>query len=157
MKKLLLLLFIFALLISVNTSYSQTKGFGIGIIAGEPTGLSFKSWLSGESAIDAGLGWSFVNKGSLHIHADYLHHFGGIDVSSGDLPFYIGVGGRLKLKNEDKGSSDDRIGIRVPVGITYIPSTTPIDLFLEVVPVLDLAPKSSMEFNAAIGIRYYIN
>lgn len=156
MKKILLFTAVFVFAVS-SVSLPQAKGLGIGIIAGEPTGLSFKTWLSGESAIDAGLGWSFVKNGSLHIHADYLHHFGGIDVSSGDLPFYIGVGGRIKLKNKDKGYNDDKIGIRVPVGITYIPASTPIDLFLEVVPVLDLVPESSMEFNAAIGIRYYIN
>ncbi len=147
----------FLLFLSVSNAFSQAKGLGIGIIAGEPTGLSMKTWLNNSSAVDAGLGWSFVNEGSLHIHADYLYHFGGIDVSSGNLPFYLGVGGRIKIKNNDNKNSDSKIGIRVPVGITYIPSSIPIDLFLEVVPILDLTPKSDLEFNAAIGIRYYIN
>lgn len=157
MKKLIFLLPAFLIILSVNNAFSQSKGLGIGIIAGEPTGLSFKTWMDNKSAVDAGLGWSFVKEGSLHIHADYLYHFGGIDVSSGNMPFYIGVGGRIKIKNRDKGDSDSKIGVRVPVGITYIPSSTPIDLFLEVVPILDLTPKSDLEFNAAIGIRYYIN
>jgi hypothetical protein len=156
MKKILLFTAVFIFAVS-SVSFSQAKGFGIGIIAGEPTGLSFKTWLNNTSAIDAGLGWSFVKEGSIHIHADYLHHFGGIDVSSGNLPFYIGVGGRIKIKNNDHNDSDTRIGVRVPVGITYIPASTPIDVFLEVVPILDLAPESALEFNAAIGIRYYIN
>jgi hypothetical protein len=156
MKKILLLTAVIIFTVA-SVSLSQPKGFGIGIIAGEPTGLSFKSWMNSTSAIDAGLGWSFVKEGSLHIHADYLHHFGGIDVSSGNWPFYIGVGGRIKIKNNDHSDSDTRIGVRVPVGITYIPASTPLDVFLEVVPILDLAPESSLEFNAAIGIRYYIN
>lgn len=155
MKKIILITS-FMILFTASFSFSQVKGLGIGIIAGEPTGLSFKTWLDNKSAVDAGLGWSFVKEGSLHIHADYLYHFGGIDISSGNLPFYIGVGGRIKIKNNENKDSESKLGIRVPVGLTYIPSDPPIDLFIEVVPVLDLTPKSSLEFNAAIGIRYYI-
>jgi hypothetical protein len=32
---------------------------------------------------------------------------------------------------------------------------TPLDIFLEIVPILDLAPKVGFDFNGAIGIRYY--
>jgi hypothetical protein len=43
----------FIILMTFSLS-SQQKGFGIGIIVGEPTGLSLKGWLSSTSAIDDG-------------------------------------------------------------------------------------------------------
>lgn len=135
---------------------AQDKGIGVGIILGEPTGFSFKAWLGGNNAVDAGLAWSFVNKGSFHIHADYLYHFDLIDLSSGRLPFYTGVGGRLKLKNTGKGVTDDRIGVRIPFGMTYMFSTAPVDIFLEIAPIMDFSPKTELTFNGALGVRYFL-
>ena len=153
--KILKSLVVFILtLISLNI-YSQDKGFGIGIIVGEPTGLSFKGWLSSTSAVDAGLAWSFVNQGSLHVHADYLHHiYNVIDISSGKMPLYVGVGGRIKIKN-NKSNTDDRIGVRIPFGIDYMFAGAPVDVFLEIVPVLDLTPKTDVSINGGIGFRYF--
>jgi len=31
---------------------------------------------------------------------------------------------------------------------------TPLDIFVEVVPVLDLVPDTDLDFNGAVGIRY---
>jgi len=158
MKKLVLVV---ALIICfAGFAKSQQKGFGLGIMFGEPTGISFKGWLSERSAIDGGLGWSFAHEGSVHIHADYLYHF--YDVfNTPRLPLYLGVGGRIKLQNtNDNGNNnndnnDVRIGIRVPFGISYQFAEVPIDLFLEIAPILDLNPKTEGSINGAIGARFY--
>jgi len=143
---------IFIIIVSASFIQSQNKEFGLGIIVGEPTGVSFKYWTGSNSAFDGAIAWSFINGGALHIHADYiLHSFNLIPVESGKLPFYYGIGGRIKLL--DKTS----IGVRVPVGLTYLFDDTPIDIFLEVVPILDLAPKTDFKINAAIGGRYFFN
>ena len=138
---------------------SQQKGFGLGIMFGEPTGISFKGWLSERSAIDGGLGWSFAHNGSVHIHADYLYHFYNV-FNTPRLPLYLGVGGRIKLQNtNDNGNSDNnndvRIGIRVPFGISYQFEEVPIDLFLEIAPILDLNPETEGSVNGALGARFY--
>ena len=39
--------------------------------------------------------------------------------------------------------------------LNYIFETSPFDVFLEVVPVLDLAPDTEFDFNAAIGARFF--
>ena len=108
--------------------------------------------LSDNSAIDGALGWSFAKYGSMHIHADYIQNI--VNLSS-EVPLYLGVGGRIKTKNNNKGEDDSRFGIRIPVGIVYEPSTVPIDVFVEIVPLLDLTPASEFTMNAAVGIRYY--
>lgn len=136
--------------------------FGIGVILAEPTGLSAKLWLNEAEAVDAAAAWSFSDYSSFQFHADYLIHrfdlFRNIDTSVGRPALYFGLGGRLKL-GEDNGRGDDddknRLGIRVPVGMTYIFARAPFDVFGEVVPVLDVAPDTEVDFNAAIGGRFY--
>lgn len=138
------------ILFSVLSVNAQDKGFGLGIIIGEPTGLSVKYWTSSNSAFDGALAWSFVDEAAFHIHVDYLlHNFDLIKVPEGRLPLYYGIGGRIKA------SDNARIGVRVPVGLAYLFSGAPVDVFLEVVPILDLAPKTAFKINAAIGGRFY--
>jgi hypothetical protein len=132
---------------------SQKSGFGLGIMFGEPTGISFKGWISERSAIDGGLGWSFVHEGSVQVHADYLYHFYNV-FETPNLPLYIGVGGRIKLKNNEH-NSDMRLGVRVPFGMSYQFNEVPVDVFLELVPIIDLNPTTSGSINGAIGVRYY--
>jgi hypothetical protein len=137
-------------IIFITQLYSQDRGTGVGIILGEPTGFSAKHWLSSTSAIDGAIAWSFIDGGAFHIHADYLlHSFRLIYVPEGKLPFYYGIGGRLKTSDEA------RLGVRVPLGLAYIFQTAPVDIFLEVVPILDFIPKTDFRINAALGARYY--
>lgn len=149
MKKLKYITILFSI-IFITQIYSQDRGTGLGIIIGEPTGFSFKHWTSSTTAFDAAIAWSFINEGAFHIHADYLlHSFRLIDVPEGKLPFYYGIGGRLKT------SDKTRLGVRVPLGLAYLFQTAPIDIFLEVVPILDFIPKTDFRINAALGARYY--
>ncbi len=131
----------------------QNNDFGLGVIIGEPTGPCFKYWLGSKSAIDGAVAWSFEKNGSLHIHADYLlHYFSFIDVKKGRFPFYYGLGGRIKFGHND---DDDRLGVRIPLGLEYLFEGAPPGIFIELVPILDLVPKTEIEYNAAIGVRYY--
>ena len=148
-KKLKYITILFSI-IFITQIYPQDRGTGLGIIIGEPTGFSFKHWTSSTTAFDAAIAWSFINEGAFHIHVDYLlHSFRLIDVPEGKLPFYYGIGGRLKT------SDKTRLGVRVPLGLAYLFQTAPIDIFLEVVPILDFIPKTDFRINAALGARYY--
>jgi hypothetical protein len=132
---------------------AQQSGFGVGLMFGEPTGLSFKGWISERSAIDGGLGWSFAHDGAMHIHVDYLYHFYNV-FDSPRIPLYLGVGGRIKLQNTEH-NSDMRLGIRIPFGIAYQFTEVPLDVFLEIAPVMDLNPKTEGSINGAVGVRLY--
>jgi hypothetical protein len=142
-----------ALLIAMLTMgqvIAQDVGFGLGIIAGEPTGISGKYWSDNTTAVDAAVAWSFEKKGFFQIHADYLYHsFDLIKVKSGNLPVYYGVGGSFKL------NSDDELAVRIPVGLNYHFPNAPVDIFVEIVPMLDLVPDSDFGMNGAVGIRYF--
>jgi len=132
--------------------YAQNGGTGLGIILGEPSGISFKTWISGRSAIDAGLAWSFYG-GAYHSHADYLWHnfmLFRLGEEKGKLPLYMGVGGRVKVSGKDV-----LLGARVPIGLAYIFPGDRFDIFLEVVPILNLVPGTGFDLNTGAGVRYF--
>ena len=146
------IIIVIVIIVFASSSQAQQSGLGVGIIVGEPTGFSGKYWISPWSAIDGAIAWSLGNKGKLQIHSDYLwHNYKIISVIKGKLPIYYGIGGRLLF------TSENIAGIRGVVGLDYLFATTPLDIFLELVPILDLAPKVDLGFNGAIGIRYYFN
>ncbi len=150
-KRLILLSVIVAVMLG-GTAMAKGRGFGIGIIAGEPTGPCFKLWTGPKTAIDGAVAWTTEADNDLRLHADYLmHSFNLIKVEKGELPLYYGIGGRMIL--EDHGG--DRIGARVPVGLAYLFQGAPIDIFVEVVPVLDLTPDTELDFDAAVGVRFF--
>ena len=135
-------------IVSLNLS-AQDSGFGLGIIIGEPTGVSLKTWVSQKHAIDGGIAWSLTNDW-FHIHADYLiHNFDLINVSKGELPFYFGFGAKIGIGN------DFSLGARVPVGLAYLFDDAPLDVFVEVVPALQLINQIQFQMNGGIGIRYW--
>lgn len=165
MKKLLLTFSLASF--SLFTS-AQSSGFGLGIMLGEPTGISAKYWISGENALDFGLAWGGLGRdgGYLHLHGDYLfHNFSLINVSSGKLPLYFGPGLRFRSWTNDRywnngrwnesRNGHARLGVRFPVGLAYLFDGAPVDVFIEVVPTLDLIPSTSFDMDAALGVRYW--
>lgn len=135
-------------------AYAQRE-LGVGVIVGEPTGLSAKYWLDNEHAIAGAAAWSFSGTDSFHLHADYLFHrfdLFNTPEEKGETALYYGVGARLK----DKGRRDrTTLGVRIPVGVTHLFPNAPFDVFAEIVPVVDVAPDVDVKLNAAIGVRFY--
>lgn len=139
-------------LLSVS-SYSQTRGFGLGVIVGEPTGISAKYWLSGDNALDFALGYSFVRKGRLHFHMDYLFHHQNIFRAEENFALYYGPGVRIKSVQGD----DARLGARFGFGLVWLPRTAPVDVFVEMAPILDIIPETRFTVNAGLGFRFFFN
>lgn len=129
-----------------HRSPAPTRDTGIGIIIGMPFGISGKYWLSGRNAIDGA--FSIISKNDLYLHAMYLWH----DYSAfpepeeGKLPFYYGVGPVIYY---------DNIGVRGVFGIEYIFADYPFDIFIELAPVLTMAPEFNFGFTGGIGGRYF--
>jgi hypothetical protein len=128
------------------------RGFGLGVMAGEPTGINGKLWSSGKNAFVGGAAWSFTEDGSFSFYTDYVfHQFDWLTVEKGRLPVYLGIGGRLLFRDDE----DDLFGARMPVGLDYLFADAPVDVFAEVVPILDLTPETKFRLNGAIGGRFF--
>jgi hypothetical protein len=144
-------LFVIAMIACVACgAQAQGRGFGLGIIMGEPTGLSAKGWVSSRGAIDAGLAWSFRGQGFLHAHMDYLWHFQDVINTRHQLMPYVGLGGRI-WGNNGRAIA----GLRVAGGLSWLPADTPLDVFVEIAPVVDLTPETEASVNGGVGIRFY--
>lgn len=152
--------------LATGVAVAEEGGFGLGVIAGEPTGLSFKGWLSHSRAIDGAAAWSFSGDDSFQFHSDYLWHRDDwlkAPKAKGRMPVHFGVGGRLKWEHDDdegrgRGDDDDddvHVGIRFPFGLSYLPVSAPLDFFVEIAPILDVAPDTDLDLSAALGLRYY--
>ena len=133
---------------------AEVGTFGIGIIVGEPTGIDAKGFIDSDHdhAIEVAVAWSLSGNNELHIQADYLlHRYEVIKVSRGQLPIFFGAGGRLVVRE----GSNDILGVRIPVGLAYAFDDAPVDVFGEIVPVLNLTPDTDFALEGAIGVRYW--
>jgi hypothetical protein len=138
------------------TSYSHGNDLsgrlGVGVLLGEPTGLSVKYFFNETIAVDGGFGWSFHDETDPHLHADLLwHKFDLIPVPEGQLPVYVGLGGRVKFRD----NKDDRVGFRLPIGVSYIFEDLPMDVFAEVAPIIDFTPSTRGGVNIGVGVRWW--
>lgn len=127
--------------------------FGVGVILGEPTGGSVKYWLNDTMAIDGAVGWSSHDDTDLYLHSDLLwHNFELIPVSHGRMPVYLGVGGLFRLRDD---RHDNQVGIRIPVGVSYMFENAPVDIFAEIGPAIDVSPDVRGEITGGVGIRFW--
>jgi hypothetical protein len=143
------------------------KGQDVDLFFGETTGLDNNNWLSEacENAPTA-TSWSLVGVNSFKFHADWLwHNYDLIKTRTllESLSVYYGVGGRMKLKDthdrNDKENIDEgaRLGIRSPLGISYAFQEKSVELFAEVVPILDILPEARLGMGVGVGARYYFS
>ena len=164
MKYFKIAVLVLCVFFSVQMSNAQQRTFGLGLIIGEPTGISAKLWTSSINAFDFGLGWSmggdwignnyygYHNRGSrIHFHMDYLWHSYDAIRSSERFPLYYGIGGRIN-SGADYNSS---LAVRGVFGIAWLPHNTPIDVFLELVPSLQLTSTTGFGIDAGFGARYF--
>jgi len=132
---------------------------GIGIIVGEPTGITAKLYIKDDQAIQAAVGSAFIG-GGLQIHGDYVFHPYILQSRpSFVLPVYVGPGVRLIDYTNGRDSSSFAIGARVVGGLLFDFKDVPLDAFIEVAGVLEYEFKdgkgAGLKLNAGAGVRYY--
>lgn len=147
LAKVLILITMFS-----SANFAQSNGFGLGIIVGEPTGISAKYWATSSTAFDFGLGYSFLKNNRFHLHADYLFHVKNLSHTTENISFYYGPGASLRAFNDKS-----RLGIRFNVGLVWIPKNAPIDVFLEIAPLMDIIPETKFYVNGGVGVRFFFN
>lgn len=155
MKKWIIVLMIMAS--PVMASAAQNSGpFGLGLILGDPTGITAKYWLGNQNAIDGSIGFH-----DLSIQADYLWHFNNIfpKVREGAFLAYTGIGFKIEDKDHHHdGNHDDNdlsAGIRVPLGVAFELGQHPLEFFIELAPTLEFTPDTDMNLDGSIGARYF--
>jgi hypothetical protein len=82
---------------------------------------------------------------------DYLWHAWNAITSEERFPLYYGIGGRI---NTGAGYNSSA-AVRGVLGIAWVPHETPIDIFLELVPSLQLTSSTGFGIDAGFGVRYF--
>jgi hypothetical protein len=132
------------------------EGIGVGIVIGDPSGLTFAYRKGEHHAVQVGFGYNF-NRDLVHVSADYLYNVVILDtpeMAGVRFPVYIGVGGRYQNYGNDF-DDDAGFGIRVPIGMAVLPRSLAIDPFVEIVPVMLIAPETKAALEGGVGIRLY--
>jgi hypothetical protein len=127
--------------------------FELGAYLGQPSGISAKYWINGRNAIDGVAAWGFGGAGTGHmvIAADYLFNFlDVVKIEKETFPLYVGAGAVMGI---DTGGGIS-LGARVPLGALYLFRDVPLEISLEIVPVLYLFPATTFSGMGGIGIRY---
>lgn len=141
-----------------GSAAAQEKGFGIGVILGDPTGINVKLCLTKKNAVSLAAGYDMRGDGYLNFHADYLYHTKYFASSKAvKIPFFFGVGGRLVLEDDEgDDEGDNMVGIRIPIGVDFMIRKAPLDVFIEVVPIMNVIPETDFDIEAGVGIRFFI-
>jgi hypothetical protein len=145
--------------------FEANKTFGLGLELGTPVGLTGKYFISGDRAIDFGVGdsYSYFGRSGLNVYGDYLFHPVSLaSTEDFELPLYIGLGARFWDFAATGTSNAVAIGFRVPVGISFDFNNVPIDTFIQLAPVLDFFANYDphtvyLDFDFTVGIRYWFN
>jgi hypothetical protein len=155
--------------------FEANKTFGLGLELGEPTGLTGKYFLSPSGALDFGVGWLYQHYyygDGVNLYADYLWHPTSlVSAQAFELPFYIGVGARFwsfdycdPNPNPDICYRGSSLGVRIPLGIAFDFNNVPLDIFFQLVPVIDFVngdyydryrDRTHIGIDFSAGIRFW--
>lgn len=147
MKKIVLVVLIFSLVVCKTLAEQE---FSLGIVVGEPTGLTFKL-AKPDVAFDISINFD-TSKNYFYVSFDGLKYdFKKITSTEipGKFPIIYGVG--LKLENEKK---ETMLGLRIIFGLEYIFEDIPFRIFAKLVPTIDIIPSMAVYPSVAIGILY---
>lgn len=132
---------------------AEANDFGIGLVLGEPTGLSMQYLMNDRNALNFALGLEIIDDGPndrLYFHLDYAFFLANlVSAAPFDLPFYIGIGGFFV----DTG--DPTIGARMPFGVEMQFKGAPVNIFAELGLRLAVIDDVDLDIVGAIGVRVY--
>lgn len=174
MRRLFLVPFIVLtiLLVSAMECFAQVppgKRFGIGLSLGEPVAVTVKWRATRTTAFDFGIGHSVM--GYPRIHGDYLWQFFFLFPQTNyNLNLYAGVGGAMGFGTKGKyllfNSTADSsswfytktvsAALRGVVGLNYFLPRPGLEFFAELNPLVGVLPKAALDFEGALGARFYL-
>jgi hypothetical protein len=162
---------------SVRTAHATEVGygrrFGLGVVLGDPTGITGKYWVGPTNSLDFGLGfWGYGfndrcwNDSTGHTHCGYGGYSNGtmnldylwqsnIIRGAAQLDWHIGAGGRMLWFGGCNGDCF-ALAARMPVGLDLMfnnPSF--LEVFFELAPAFYIVPGFGFDIEGGLGVRFY--
>lgn len=136
------------------TSFAHAEDFGVGVILGDPTGLSAKMKLDGSHSVDGAFAYSSGKHTGAQFHADYLwDRARSWGTTQGPLDMYYGLGGRLLSYDDKDDKSQLSIGPRGSIGLNFNINNPNIEFFGELALILEITPSVTADLDAGVGGR----
>ncbi len=157
---------------TAHATSGDASGFSLGLILGDPTGVTLRGGIGDHSAIQAHFGFSAFPGHGLVAMVDYTYDAWDLMAKNqtAALWFFFGAGAKgawftgkyFYYKHQGRHSFPDRsyfgLGARGLAGLRLAFRNSPFDLFLEVAPIgfMVVVPHAAAyyDFNAALGFRY---
>lgn len=134
---------------AASASSSRSGDFGVGLVVGEPTGLTVQFRLARMHALDLAVGLDPFEDRDFYVHLDYLFLAGNL-LGSGSVGLvpYVGFGGVLI-------GGQPAVGFRVPFGLALEFNRAPIQIFAEAAIRVILSPGTDTRIAPAVGFRFF--
>lgn len=146
-------LFLAALLI-FGFSIKAHADKALGIVIGDPTGLSGRVQLDSQHSLEGALAYSSGYYSGLHLHATYLWDKARLlQTTEGPIYVFYGLGGRIITIDKGKHDGDVALGARAPIGLLYNFNNPNVEIFGELSAALDIVPKTNVDLDIGIGAR----
>ena len=159
MKKFILTLIV----VLISSSQLSEAKLGIGLILGEPRGVTIKSEMGSNDLI-----LNVGNSGFGQLRIDGLYTFDFPNAfNSNQFELYMAVGAAIGIGDGDdifggegKGrfDRDGDFGIAAlgAIGVNFYPAKD-WEVFLQLGPIISLVPDIGAGFDGGLGFRYFIN
>lgn len=148
------LAFLLTLAILAESVFARpARAIAVGVILGEPTGISLQWIRPGNRAVNASIAWSFRGRDTVHATIDYVirRRFDNRD----PLDFYYyGIGAGIGLAEAASPENAVDFNLRVPLGIEAFPADR-VGGFFEIAPGVEMIPSTDFELSGGVGVRYH--
>ncbi len=160
------ILLLIATVLVANQASAQGN-IGVGMQVGDATGITGKAWLGADDAVQIGLGLQPLHYGGPVLSADWLHEIVEADREYFHLGLHLGLGAGLGWSHGGcyrdawgarwcEDGSFTRASLRVPVGFDVMLAAAPVELFIELIPGVQITPSTGRpELGGVLGGRFY--
>lgn len=129
---------------------------GVGLVLGNPSGLSLKFYQAGRSsgranALDFAASWDF-DSDFLFLQGHYLWEQS-LQTASPTVRFFYGPGLFIGVRDDARGDEEMAFGGSANIGLALWAER--FEFFLQANPRLELVPATDADVGAGIGVRFY--
>ncbi len=146
---------LFAVVLCATTSPAQAQrapgAAGLGVQAGEPSGITLKIYNPDRPSYDFLAAWSFDDFFFLNAHVLFERP---LAIENVDQPvqWYFGPGAYVGVY--DDGSSEAGLGVSGTIGLDILLADQ-FELYLQATPRFELVRETEPDIGGGLGLRYY--
>jgi hypothetical protein len=134
-----------------RTARAEGGPLGIGLVLGEPSGVTGMLRFRHDVALDVAVGIDVFDEDGFYVHGVVDYFFPRfVENRAISLRPYLGAGAFLADVHDDLG-----FGGRAPLGLSLDLAAAPFQIYAELVLDLLILPDIDLDLGVAVGFRYY--